>query len=968
MSAVDDLLKLFRRHPQGIGDLTHYGLERAIIEQLKSIGFFDSMTIYIDIFLDGIPIFKSRNLNLVALLGKIVHPLLKQPFFISGYYGKEKAPNINFMAPFETEYTELEFNGFTLEGRQYIVEVRLVTTDTVARNWVLEHPTHLANQGCEKCIKYGFKVGGDMTFLDLDALLKTDENFRESLPPPFNMKISPLERMRIGPVSRVPIEIMHQGHLGMMKRFLNIWLNMYGGGFARKPRGFDEIKYWKATEYRLFLLYLGVVAIRSLLGHDFIVHFNALNCAMRILSDPDLCISLNSEADNLLRYFVQNVEFLYGREHVVFCVRSAIHLAADVLNFGSVEEYSLYPYESFLGYLKSLIRSSSSPLSPVVKRLTEKNLLPQANEPQQCGAFLADEKSQNDQRKLLEGFQDAHGSINFPNFKMTDTYPNNFCYLVDETIVSIESICHQNGEPVIIAQSAILRQQNSHPNFTFVSPVTLQPTGAPSVLQRSGSAITSATGAQTCLSHQSSITSGALSFNQTRPIMPLTIRRPESTITSGVLAANQMPPIMPPLVRRPDDSAETSTTLHAKQTQPILLTSVSRGGSTSASRAPGPPVSACSLMQSGNTNSFSNGHGQSRGMMPISLEPNIELSDKQVAPQDSSVVSASPTATVISNSIGSDGNQNSMHPPMYEYELELTTEERTSGENIESLSQEQSNLNSDLSPTSNSEMTNNRDPLSQDHEDNHAIADTYMLDADPLVDINSNLTAVDVKDIKSDIVGIKNDLALLRVVVTNILAGVARIEELIRIHPCGQVGGAPAESCKPTVVNLLPHFPLVKKQNLREFSRQLEQNAEMLIQFVSNSSDFILSVGGEGGQRTITNTMSHFMTNKLGKRYNCTGVKGGKKFKDLIVAKVLTTIFVSGGIANQFDTEHAIGDWLRRSGSRKAMYPALENESDGESTNDEDDNPENPEENRRIIQEHQDKNGADAVDDTDEDE
>ncbi|KAJ8681004.1 hypothetical protein QAD02_016791 [Eretmocerus hayati] len=514
MSATNGLLKLFRRHPHGeygclpvdsrtlmktpknvevvplgAGEFTHYGLEKAIIEQLKAVGFFDFLTIYIDLFVDGIPIFKSRNLGLVALLGKIVHPLFGQPFLISGYYGKEKAPNVHdFMASFQIEYSQLEVDGFTFEGHRYIVKVRLVTSDTVARNWILEHPTHLANQACEKCFVYGFKVGGAMTFPDLNAPLKTDENFRALLPYPFNEQTSPIEEMGLGPVSRVPLEIMHQGHLGLMKRFLNYWMDMFGKGegaqqiyeafdesykslakcvpmeFARKPRSIlEERKFFKATEYRLMLLYLAPAATRQLLPHNYIVHFNALNCAMRILSDPELCIFLNSEADKLLRYFVENVEFLYGREHMVFCVHSAIHLAADVLNFGSLEEYSSYAYENFLGWLKSLIRSSSSPLSQLVKRLSEKNLLPQESKTQQTAVFLSGKKPQKDQEKLFDGFKDAHGSIDFPDFKLTDTYPNNFCYLSDHTLVSIESICYRNEEPVIIGKSFL--EPSSIPDY-----------------------------------------------------------------------------------------------------------------------------------------------------------------------------------------------------------------------------------------------------------------------------------------------------------------------------------------------------------------------------------------------------------------------------------------------------------------------------------------------------------------------
>ncbi|KAJ8669579.1 hypothetical protein QAD02_000838 [Eretmocerus hayati] len=316
-----------------------------------------------------------------------------------------------------------------------------------------------------------------MTFPNLDAPLKTDQNFRSSLPYSFNTKQSPLELIGVLLNSEVPLEIMHQGHLGVTKRMINHWSIMFGGGvgaleivnlfsesykalakcvpleFARKPRGLDELCYWKATEFRLFLLYFGVVAIRKFLSHDYIVHFDALNCAMRILSDPDYHLTLNAQADMLLKYFVKNVEVLYGREHTVLCMHSAIHLAADVRKIGPLDNYSSYLYESFLGYLKSLIKSSSSPLSQVVKRLIEKILVGHETTAKEFEISLTDLKSRSDQTKLPPGFTRAHASLNSPNFKLKDTYPNNFCYLADGTIVSIDHICYQNNRPVILGHA-----------------------------------------------------------------------------------------------------------------------------------------------------------------------------------------------------------------------------------------------------------------------------------------------------------------------------------------------------------------------------------------------------------------------------------------------------------------------------------------------------------------------------------
>lgn len=59
--------------------------------------------------------------------------------------------------------------------------------------------------------------------------------------------------------------------------------------FVRKPRSFDYIKYFKANEFRTFLLYTGCVALKNVCSSDMYHHFLYLHCAAAILSDGILC-------------------------------------------------------------------------------------------------------------------------------------------------------------------------------------------------------------------------------------------------------------------------------------------------------------------------------------------------------------------------------------------------------------------------------------------------------------------------------------------------------------------------------------------------------------------------------------------------------------------------------------------------------------------------------------------------------
>jgi len=60
--------------------------------------------------------------------------------------------------------------------------------------------------------------------------------------------------------------------------------------FSRLPRLLDDFYFWKATEFRCFLLYYGHVVLKGKLKKNFYVHFLHLVTAIRILVTPETCI------------------------------------------------------------------------------------------------------------------------------------------------------------------------------------------------------------------------------------------------------------------------------------------------------------------------------------------------------------------------------------------------------------------------------------------------------------------------------------------------------------------------------------------------------------------------------------------------------------------------------------------------------------------------------------------------------
>ncbi len=72
-----------------------------------------------------------------------------------------------------------------------------------------------------------------------------------------------------------------------------------------------------------------------------------------------------------LQYFAFQFGELYGRNHLIYNVHSLIHLVDDVEAHGPFDTISAFPFETFLGTIKSLIRSPNKVLAQVVRRISE---------------------------------------------------------------------------------------------------------------------------------------------------------------------------------------------------------------------------------------------------------------------------------------------------------------------------------------------------------------------------------------------------------------------------------------------------------------------------------------------------------------------------------------------------------------------------------------------------------------------
>ena len=152
-----------------------------------------------------------------------------------------------------------------------------------------------------------------------------------------------------------PVDPMHLVDLGVCRKLLLTWIcgplerrlpknlveiisarlellrDYIPREFARLSRSLKFIDRWKATEFGLFVSYIGPVVLAGILSSRLFDNFLVLHVAVRILSSNKYCVDQNEYARKLLNLFVSECERIYGSYFISFNVHCLIHLCDDVL-------------------------------------------------------------------------------------------------------------------------------------------------------------------------------------------------------------------------------------------------------------------------------------------------------------------------------------------------------------------------------------------------------------------------------------------------------------------------------------------------------------------------------------------------------------------------------------------------------------------------------------------------------------
>ena len=381
------------------GDYAYFGIRKGIENALnwsKDKINVDKLELCINV--DGLPVYKSKNTSLWPVQVLVSNLTSCKPFVAALFYGSGKPTDLDFLEDFTSELKHLMENGLSLdEGRRLPVVVKCFVCDAPARALIKGTVQFNGTYGCDFCCVKGCYNNHRMLFHGTGAL-RTNTTFRCQDNKEHHKFSSILLSLDIDMIVNFPIDPMHCIDLGVMKKLLLTWregpkplrlsaghLNLisaylsalkpfFPSEFNRKPRGLDELKFWKATEFRTFLLYCGPVILRYILPHDKYVNFLCLSMAVRILYNPTFVRLYKTYAHNLLVCFIENAAILYSDDMMTYNLHCLHHVADLAECYGSLEVITAYAFENNMSKIKRLIRGPSKPVVQIARRLSEMNM------------------------------------------------------------------------------------------------------------------------------------------------------------------------------------------------------------------------------------------------------------------------------------------------------------------------------------------------------------------------------------------------------------------------------------------------------------------------------------------------------------------------------------------------------------------------------------------------------------------
>lgn len=428
----DNLQGRFKKHfDNSYEDITDGTLYRNLFNNNGPLSSPDNLSFVLNT--DGAPVFRSSKVSIWPVF-LVINELpfkirmKKENMILAAlWFGNEKPAMGTFLKPLQNSFVSLK-NGikcFSPERGEFQSKCFLLaaTADLPARSLLCNSVQFNGKFGCWKCTQPGetAPVGKGHTHVfpfqkeNPMGPIRTAEsvernsiqalrNSREKVRNPSVCGVKGPSWISYFPhfdcVQGIAIDYMHGVLLGVQKLLLTLWFSPKHKNrdfsiseksdqlnnrlenihptldITRLPRPITDIKYWKASEYRSFLLYYGGPVMYGLLDETRFQHYMHLVNAIHILLGHSSVFDVN-KAENMLMSFCENFESLYSRSFMTLNVHQLVHMAEGVRCLGPLYTHSCFPFEDKNGFILKLIRGTQNIDNQIITGISFVQKLPE---------------------------------------------------------------------------------------------------------------------------------------------------------------------------------------------------------------------------------------------------------------------------------------------------------------------------------------------------------------------------------------------------------------------------------------------------------------------------------------------------------------------------------------------------------------------------------------------------------------
>jgi hypothetical protein len=361
--------------------------------------------------------------------------------------------------------TPLDFN-FNGEVNKIQILPIIITADTKAKDPLQEKIGYNGNMGCSYCLHPGknlhdqdiaaeiprrqrnlglrnnflpSRVHNLVRYTILDNVeLRTHSNTIQDMQSAYENDSLVNGLKGFSPMAGIPhfnvvqgfaIDYMHCALLGVMKFLLSLWFDstyhrqpFYIGrsiklvdksllgiqppqNISRRPRSLSDRAFWKANEYRNFLLFYGFFCLRNILPSRYLKHFALLSSSIYLLLKDKITQSDLENAKRSLLQFVSRFQQLYGAMNMRYNVHLLIHIPDCILNCGPLWAYSLFHFEDNIGILVSYVQGNNEGNKQVISKYLLSQTLVQALKRFERSATLSNYLKKTSSKRSVKHFE-----------------------------------------------------------------------------------------------------------------------------------------------------------------------------------------------------------------------------------------------------------------------------------------------------------------------------------------------------------------------------------------------------------------------------------------------------------------------------------------------------------------------------------------------------------------------------------